>query len=95
MRGPPSGAKTYYTTLVVFGDNCNGTIITPRIIIADVDIAARVTVCIFEAWGRRRPAYDDGCRLHRHHHPEGPWVSAPSENQPAARPRHRAAVAPA
>jgi hypothetical protein len=37
---------------VIFGDNCDdadvGTIITPRIIIADVDMAARVTVCIFE-----------------------------------------------
>ena len=42
--------ETYYTTLTVFGDNCNsgftGNIITPLIIIACGDIAARTTVCI-------------------------------------------------
>ena len=53
------------------GDSCNGrfigTIIAPRIIIADVDIAERDRVYL-RGVGRRRPAFHDRCRLHRHHH---------------------------
>ena len=40
-----------YTTLTAFGDNCNdANIITARIVNADVDIAERTIVCIFEVW---------------------------------------------